>query len=169
MRRSGRGTLAVLAAVLVVLMLVPGAAYAADGKVGYVDLRRAFYEYEKTKSMETSLTAFTEERQSERTAKVQELTKMRDAAEMLKGDAKEKRQQAIDGKLMELQEYDRSTRQDILNKRNDMFREVIEDIQKVVEEIGKAQGYSYILDSRNIMYAEKTLDLTDEALKALNK
>jgi len=169
MKRSSKRTAAVLAAVLITVSLVSGAAYAADGKVGYVDLRRAFYEYEKTKNMETSLTSFTGERQAERTAKVQELTKMRDSAEMLKGDAREKKQQAIDGKLMELQEYDRATRQEILNKRNDMFREVIEDIQKVVEEIGKKNGYSYILDSRNIMYAEEKLDLTDEALKELNK
>lgn len=169
MKRFSKRTAVVLAMVLITASLLSGVAYAADGKVGYVDLRRAFYEYEKTKDLETGLTSFTGERQTERTAKVQELTNLRDAAEMLKGDAREKKQQAIDGKLMELQEYDRTTRQDILNKRNEMFREVIEDIQKVVEEIGKKNGYSYILDSRNIMYAEKSLDLTDEALKELNK
>ncbi len=148
-------------------MLVP-AAYSAE-KIGYVDLRRAFYDYERTKTFEEELNALTEERQSARTKKIEVITKMRDEAELLKDKAKQQKQAEIDAKINELQEFDRETRQQLLNKKNDMFRQVIDDIQKVVEDLGKKDNYDYILDSRNIMYGKEEFDLTDQVVTRLNK
>jgi len=155
--------------VFVVCGLMVSSAYAQSGKMGYVDLRRAFYDYEKTKNLETELNALTEERQQDRTNKIEAITKLRDEAELLSGDAKSKKQGEIDGKLGALQEFDRETRQQLLNKKNDMFREVIDDIQKIVEDIGKKEGYDYILDSRNVMYAKEDFDLRDTVVGQLNK
>lgn len=161
--------MAVVCLVIFVLSQVAVSAAFAAEKIAYVDLRRAFYEYEKTKTFETDLNALTEERQAKRTGMITDITKLRDEGELLQGDARNKKQQEIDGKLAELQEFDRDTRQQLLNKKNDMFREVIDDIQKVVTDIGKKQGYDYVLDSRNVMYAKEQFDLTDAVLEKLNK
>jgi len=159
----------VLATVFVVVGLLAPSGYSKGGKMGYVDLRRAFYEYEKTKSLEAELTSLTEDRQGKRTDMVGVITKLRDEAELLKGDTRDKKQGEIDVKLAELQEFDKVTRQELLNKKNDMFRGVIDDIQKVVEDLGKKGQYDYVLDSRNIMYADEKFDLTDEVVKRLNE
>ena len=159
-----------LAAVLILSFVLSGAAFshAADGKVGFVDLRKAFYDYGKTKTFETQLNDLTVKREGDRNKMVEDITKMRDEVQMLQGDAKTKKQTEIDNKIAVLQEYDRETRQQLLNKKNDMFKEVIDDIQKVVESIGKANGYDYILDSRNVMYGKENLDLTDQVVSQLN-
>ncbi|MBD3380343.1 MAG: hypothetical protein GF408_07785 [Candidatus Omnitrophica bacterium] len=158
-------------AAAVAIMLVFGLAgtACAEDKMGYVDLRRAFYEYEQTKQFEESLNELTEQRQEKRTQMINRITKLRDEAEMLKGEAQSKKQAEIDRKLAELQTYDRETRQELLNKKNEMFRNVIDDIQKVVNEIGTKGGYTYILDSRNIMFADEQFDLTDQVIKQLNQ
>ncbi|MFH1846544.1 MAG: OmpH family outer membrane protein [Candidatus Omnitrophota bacterium] len=143
-------------------------AYCEGEKLGYVDLRQAFYEYGKTKIMEDDLAAATEKKQDERTEKVKQISKIRDEAELLTGDVKTAKQEEINKQLAELQEFDRTVRQELLNEKNEMFREVIEDIQKVVVEIGKKENYDYILDSRNIMYAKEQYDLTEEIIKQLN-
>ena len=159
-----------LTAAVVLYFVLAGAAFshAADGKVGFVDLRKAFYDYNKTKTYETQLNDITAKRDSDRNKMVEAITKMRDEVQMLQGDAKTKKQTEIDGKIAVLQEHDRETRQQLLNKKNDMFKEVIDDIQKVVENIGKANGYDYILDSRNVMYGKETLDLTNQVVTQLN-
>jgi outer membrane protein len=162
-------TMIILVTVLLAFSLIAPAGYAKNGKLGYVDLRRAFYEYEKTKSMESQLTDETESRQTERNKMIERINKLRDEVELLSGKAKSAKQSEIDNELAELQEFDRETRQTLLNKKNDMFREVIEDIQKVVESIGETGGYDYVLDSRNIMYAKPEFDLTDQVIKELNK
>ncbi|MGB2601361.1 MAG: OmpH family outer membrane protein [Candidatus Omnitrophota bacterium] len=162
-------TIVVLIAVFMILSLLVPAAQAKDGKMGYVDLRKAFYEYEKTKTMESQLTDETESRQTERTKMIEKINKIRDEVELLSGKAKTSKQAEIDNGLAALQEFDRETRQTLLNKKNDMFREVIEDIQKVVETIGEKDGYDYVMDSRNIMYAKPEFDLTERVIKELNK
>ena len=48
------------------------------------------------------------------------------------------------------------------------IEEVVEDIQGIVEVFGKEGGYDYIFDSRNIMYADKKFELTEEVIKKLN-
>ncbi|MEA3489437.1 MAG: OmpH family outer membrane protein [Candidatus Omnitrophota bacterium] len=169
MSRTSKMLLAALAAGLVASCVLAAPGYSADVKIGYVDLRQAFYEYDKTKNMEQELAAFTEDTQEKRTKMIEGITKLRDEAELLSEEAKRKKQGEIDNKLSELQEFDRGTRQTLLNKRNDMFREVIDDIQVVVKTMGKEGGYDYVLDSRNIMYANETFDLTEEVLKRLNK
>jgi len=151
-----------------IAMLVPYG-YSEGIKLGYVDLRKAFYEYEKTKNLEKDLNSLTQTSQEQRTEKVQEITKLRGEEELLSGDAKANKQREIDAKLADLQAFDRETRQTLLNKRNDMFREVIDDIQKIVEGLGKKEKYDYILDSRNIMYSNTQYDLTEEVVKQLNR
>ena len=168
--KSGRIKItAVLVLVLMAAGLIAPAAFSQDVKIGYVDLRRAFYEYDKTKTLEEELEALTEDTQDKRTKMIEEITKMRDEAALMSDDAKKKKQRMIDAKLAELQEFDRDARANILNKKNDMFRVVIEDIQAVVEKMGKEGGYDYILDSRQLMYTNENFDLTDEVLKRLNK
>ena len=164
MKRS----LLILVAAIVIAGLVVPMAHAAD-KIGYVDLRRAFYEYEKSKTFDAELSGITDERTKERDKMVEEIRKLRDEGELLKGGAKEKKQAEIDGKITALNEFDRVTRQELLNKKNDMFRTIIDNIQKVVEAIGKKNGCDYILDSRNVMYAKESFDLTDQVLQELNK
>jgi len=138
-------------------------------KIGSVDLRRAFYEYEKSKTFDQELTDVTSQRTEERNKKVEEIRKIRDEAELLSEDAKAAKQQELDSQISALNDFDRDTRQELLNKKNDMFKEVISDIQAVVEDIGQKEKYDYIFDARNIMFSKEGFDVTDEVLKRLNK
>lgn len=161
-------SVAVVMVLVAVSFMFAGSAYCKVEKVGFVDLRRAFYDYDKTKKLEGDLNSATQEKQAKRNKDVEAITKMRDESELLTGDAKKKKQEEIEKKLMELQDSDKVIRQELLNKKNDMFRAVIDDIQKVVADMGEKEKYDFILDSRSIMYNSKEYDLTDEVLKRLN-
>ncbi|MBD3296083.1 MAG: hypothetical protein GF392_01790 [Candidatus Omnitrophica bacterium] len=163
-----KGLMMLLMLIMGVTLMAP-CGYSQIDKVGYVDLRRAFYDYEKTQNLEKELNTLTEQSQEKRTAMVEEITAMRDEMQMLEGEAQQEKKQQLEQKLAELQEFDRVTRQKLLNRKNDMFRQVVEDIQKIVNEIGKTGKYDYILDSRNVMYGNEKYDLTDMVLKKLNK
>ncbi|MFQ5953109.1 MAG: OmpH family outer membrane protein [Candidatus Omnitrophota bacterium] len=158
-----------LAACLLVIAVMVLPSRAQNAKIGYVDLRRAFYEYDKTKTFEDELNKLTDERQGERTKRVSRISKLRDELELLSGNARSKKQSQVETEITALNEFDLDTRQQLLNKKNDMFREVIDDIQNVVDGIGKKGKYDFILDSRNIMYGKEEFDLTEDVLKKLNK
>ncbi|MGB3114490.1 MAG: OmpH family outer membrane protein [Candidatus Omnitrophota bacterium] len=159
----------IMATLLVIGVLALPVIAAQEGKIGYVDLRKAFYEYEKTKTFEDELNKITDDRQKDRNTKVEKVTKLRDEMELSSGSARNNKQKQVEDAITDLNEFDLETRQMLLNKKNDMFRQVIDDIQKVVEDIGKKGNYDFVLDSRNIMYSQEKFDLTEEVIKRLNK
>ncbi|MGB2630018.1 MAG: OmpH family outer membrane protein [Candidatus Omnitrophota bacterium] len=159
----------IMATLLVIGVLALPVMAAQEGKIGYVDLRKAFYEYEKTKTFEDELNKITDDRQKDRNTKVEKVTKLRDEMELSSGSARNNKQKQVEDAITDLNEFDLGTRQMLLNKKNDMFRQVIDDIQKVVEDIGKKGNYDFVLDSRNIMYSQEKFDLTEEVIKRLNK
>ena len=168
MSKMNKTFVAVIAVIIVGMFLVSPASAEAM-KIGYVDLRRAFYEYEKSKNFDTELTKLTNERGEKRNKMVDEVRKMRDESELLSDSAKAAKLKQLNTKITALNEYDTNTRQELLNKKNEMFRVVIGDIQKIVEDIGARDKYTYVFDSRNIMYSQKQDDLTDQVVTRLNK
>ena len=166
--KSKRSVIAV-AVFLVIAGFFAASAYAKDMKFGYVDLRKAFYEYGRTADMEKDLNELSEKQQAERVKKIEVINKLRDQGEMSQGQAKVQKQKEIEGKLLELQQFDETARIEWLNKKNEMFRDIVDDIQKIVTDIGESRGYDFIFDSRNIMYPNKTYDLTEEVVGKLNK
>jgi len=156
--------------VVVSLLVMPVlSSYAASEKMAFIDARRALYSYEKTKKFETEMNSITQGWQKEREIKVNDVKKLRDEVALLNGDAKAKKQLALEGKIADLNEADRAKRQEVLAKQNNMFRELTQDVNKVVEGIGKKGGYSFIFDSRSIVYKKDGLDLTEQVIEQLNK
>lgn len=161
MKKSIVLTLAVLSA----LVSVP--AFAAD-KIGYVDLARIFDEYQKTKDFDKTLEGKGQVKQGERDKMVNEVKKMRDEAELLSAKAKDDKQAVIDEKIKALQEFDRTTRDDLRKQRDAMVRDILKEIETVIQDFGKAQGYAFIFNDRVLVFKGEGSDLTAQVIKTLN-
>ncbi len=145
------------------------AVFAADaGKIGYVDLARVFDEYQKTKSFDKSLETKGTSKQQERDRLVNEVKKLRDEAELLGAKAKDDKQVQIDEKIKTLQDFDRTTRDALRKERDGMVRDILKEIETVIQDFGKAQGYSFIFNDRVLVFKNETADLTPQIIKVLN-
>ena len=142
-RQRSWGT--VVWAVSVLCLTVSRPAVAADLKIGFIDSERIFAEY-----------AGTQEAQKSFNREVQELTKT----------AKEKK---VD--------YDAFVQknwgpQGSVSKLNEQYlKPIVDRVHKIVSTIGSGEGYSIILDAAdgNIIFGDKSLDLTDRVLDQLRK
>ena len=74
-----KATMIIMACLMVCVLIAPLSS-AKEMKVGYVDLRRAFYEYGKTQELETELNTATDESQAKRTKKIEEITLLLDTS-----------------------------------------------------------------------------------------
>ncbi len=163
----------VLIAVAFVLMLGTAGvskSYAADlaGKVGTVDLARVFDDYLKTKEFDKSLEAKGAMKQGEREKMVVEVKKLREEAELLGAKAKEDKQAVIDEKIKTLQDFDRTTRDSLRKERDSMVKDILKEIEGVIQSFGKSQGYSFIFNDRVLVYKSEGNDLTTQVIKTLN-
>jgi outer membrane protein len=146
-----------------------GAAYAAAGdKIGYVDLARVFDEYQKTKEFDKTLETKGASKQGDREKMVAEVKRLRDEAELLNAKAKDDKQAAIDEKIKQLQDFDRTTRDALRKERDAMVRDILKEIETVIQDYGKAQGYSFIFNDRVLVFKNESADLTAQVIKTLN-
>ena len=141
---------------------------AAGEKIGYVDLARIFDEYQKTKEFDKSLESKGAQKQAERDKMVAEVKRSRDEAELLSAKAKEDKQGAIDEKIKVLQDFDRNTRDSLRRERDTMVKDILKEIEAVIQDFGKSQGYSFIFNDRVLVYKSEGSDLTPQVVKALN-
>jgi len=164
------GKLTVLMAMVIVMSLVAGpvlAQQSATLKIGYVDLRKAYFDYEKRKTLEKELEDVGNAKKTEQDKLIDEVKTMSGEAELANDAAKAEKNKQLDAKKAQLAEFVKNARQEYMTKQNDMFKQVIDDIEKVTQDIGKQEGYDYIVDSRNVMFAKPEYELTDKVLKEL--
>ena len=148
--------------------LVSAPAFAAGEKIGYVDLARIFDEYQKTKEFDKSLESKGQAKQGERDKMVNEVKKLRDESELLSAKAKDDKQAVIDERIKALQEFDRITRDDLRKQRDVMVRDILKEIETVIQDFGKAQGFSFIFNDRVLVFKSEGSDLTAQVIKTLN-
>ncbi len=155
-----------LVALLVGVAHVPSAA--AEAKIAFVDLGRAFDDYEKTKQLDHQLEEQSSAKQAERESLVTEIRKMKDELELLSEKGREDRQTAIGEKIQRLQDFDRTARDGLKRQRDEMVKGILKEIEHVVQTYAQSHGYDLVLNDRAVLYAGKSADITDQVLEVLN-
>lgn len=142
----------------------------AEGlKMGFIDLKKVLDTYEKVKEGETQLLKQAQEKTDQREKLVTEIKGIREKLELLKDKEKEKKQQELDAKLKQLQDFTYQSRTTLEQSRDDKFREIMKEVQDVVAEYGQSRNFNIIIDDTLILYKDKTMDVTDDIIKTLNQ
>lgn len=142
--------------------------YAKELKIAYVDLDKVFEEYNKTKEEYKLLDNKLKEKESERKKMVDEVRRLKDELELLSDKGKEDKQAAIDDKINALSEFDKKARDEFKKERLDAIRNISNEIDIVIQDYGKTQGYDCLFSSRALVFGKDEYDITDTIIKTLN-
>ena len=158
-----------LISVVAFLFLAAGNVFAeSQGKIGYIDLSRAFDEYQKTKDFDKELEGKGDMKQQEREKVVQDIRKMREELELMNKNAREKKETDIESKIKSLQDFDQEAKTDLTKDRDNMVKDILKEMSDVIKEYGQKNGYSIIVNDRVLLYGDSGMDLTNEIIKILN-
>lgn len=146
-----------------------GTAYAGEIKIGYIDLSKTFDEYEKTKEFDKALEKKGDTKEGERKKLVDEIKELKDQIALLSNKSKDEKQAVIDDKIKKLQEFDQQARDELKQERDEMVRDIVREIDKVIQDYGKKQSYTAILNDRVLVYGDETIDITQDIIEILNK
>jgi outer membrane protein len=148
----------------------------AQVKLAFVDSDRIFAEYSKTREAQESFNREVQELSKTAREKKTEIDEMQrkldQQAPMLSEAKRDQETQALQQKVSEyeafIQEYWGPTGK-ISKLNEDYLRPIIDRVHRIVQDIGNNEGYQLILDAAdgNIVYGDKTLDLTDRVLSRL--
>ena len=153
---------------LFVAVAMSTAAQAKELKIAYVDLSNLFDNYAKTKEFDAVLQKESEGFQKDRDAMINKIRDAQGKLALLKEDEKNKLNADIEKQKGDLIEFDKQKRTDLAKKRDDKVREILLEIEKIVSNLAQKEGYDYILNDRVLIYGDKSQNITDKVLKALN-
>lgn len=166
---------------LIVAILVPASAIsllAQDVKIGYIDSIKIFAEYRETQEAERLYRQEVDQWTAQKQRMEQEIVKLRDELQaqslMLSEEKKAEKKLELDRKMAEYEQFMDETFGDdgLAARRNkELTQPIVEKINRILEDMGKEQGYTIVFDvaNANIVYADKALDLTDVVLAKLNE
>ena len=144
----------------------------AEMKVGVVKTDRVLRESAPAKAADKKLEAEFAKRQKE----VQDLAnKLRGMSEKLERDAtvmaeadRSKRQREIADMERDLQRRQREFREDLNQRRNEEFSQVLDRTNRAIRQIAESEKFDLIFQEENTVFASSKLDITEKVLKSLN-
>ena len=155
--------------ILLVFVLNHSPIHAEEAKIGYINLGKTLDEYEKTKESEKSLEKKLNKKEKEREKLVDEIRELKDEIVLLSDKGKKEKQPVIDEKIRDLQEFDKELRDNLQQERDEVLRDILREIDKVIGDYGKKQGYTAILNDRVLVYGDEDIDITRDIIEILNK
>ncbi|HXV27818.1 MAG TPA: OmpH family outer membrane protein [bacterium] len=155
--------------VLAVFFFSAVPAFAVDGKFASVNVGKVLNGYAKTKDNERILQEAGKKKEQERDGLVQSVRQLKDELTLVSDDARAKKQQALDAKVRELQDFDLQAKQELGEKRNTILREILKDIDETVKSYGERKGLDYVMSENALLYYNPKYDATQEILDELNK
>lgn len=135
-------------------------AFAAEMKVAYVDVAEVFDNYQKTKDQDLVLKAAGETKEKERNEKMNAIRAMEDEIALMAATARAAKQEQLIEKKRQLEDFDRTARQQLAEQRDKVVREIFQDIDAVVQEITAKEGYDLVFNKRVLLSQKKDFDIT---------
>ena len=170
-----RVTMTVASILTLAAVLAAGAAAAAEQlKIGYVDLQRALNESEAGKAAKERFKVQVDKLQGDLKKKKDALDGLKDQLEkkssVMKEDEARNMQKDYERKLRDFERTYKDSQGELQQKDNELTVELLKELQVVIEQFGKENGYSMILEqsSSSVLYGSPELDLTEQIIARYN-
>lgn len=158
----------VLVAIIVMLFCAALSHPALAGdKIGSVDIGKLFDEYQKTKEFDKNLELKAAAYEKDRDTKVSEVKQLQDKLNLLADKEKEKKQKEIEDKVKSIREFALTNEAGLKKERDDKLKEVLKDIENVVQQYAQKENYTMVFNDRVFVYNNKANDITDKILEIL--
>jgi outer membrane protein len=171
--RSWLGPLFVTGCALVFALLVTGQAHAQAVKIGVFDATRISEETEEGKRVQAALNDLRNQKQAELTAKEQELAglqnQLNSQALSLSGEKRSELEKQIQKKALELKQNSEAATREMQIEFGEAQNKFQEQLLAVIQQFGRDEGFTLILESSLIAYADNSIDVTTALVDRFDK
>jgi outer membrane protein len=171
LRRWRGAAPAMLVGLLFLGWALPGQAGQAvvTGRIGVVDMQQVLNQSERGKAAKQKLDQEREARQKELDARQQEVMKLQADLEkqgpVLSDQAKREKGEALQRKVRDIRRLAEDANRDFEKRLGETEADMTREIVRMVQEFGKDQGFTIILERSTLPYGSPTVDITAEVIK----
>ncbi|MEI6207736.1 MAG: OmpH family outer membrane protein [Desulfuromonadales bacterium] len=158
---------------IVSAVMISTSVFAADVKLGYIDMQRALNGSEAGKDAKEQLAARVKKYQDEINVKQEELKKLKDELEkqgmLLSDSARAGKEKDYQNKLKDFQRFTKDAQDELQGKDEEFTRKILAEMEKIIQEFGRKNGYTFIfVRNESMLFVDEKTDLTEEVLKLFN-
>lgn len=159
--------------IVLLLSLVALPVFAADSKLGNVDMQKILMLSDAGKDAKEQLAIKAAKYEAEKNLKEEDLKKLKGELEkqsvLLSESARVAKEKDYQQKLKEYQRFLKDAQDDLQAKNDEYTNKIVDEIVKVVQEYGRKNGYTYIfVKNESMIFMDDKVDVTDELLKQFN-
>ncbi|HOJ51963.1 MAG TPA: OmpH family outer membrane protein [Syntrophales bacterium] len=161
--------------IVAIIFLMASPLFAQVGKIGFFNMEDILNKSEAGKQANEELKKVFEENKKKIQEREKELYRLKEELEKQKSVLTEKafreKENNYNKKFRDYQDLVKDANDEMNTKRQELVNKFVPHVLKIVESIGKKEGYSAILDlaSVPIAYYNKDNDLTQKIIEEFNK
>ncbi len=150
-------------------------AYAADIKIGYIDLNRALNDSDAGKTASATLENMIKAKQAEILEKGKKIKALEEAlvkqAAILTEEAAKEKKDEHDRLLRNYQRMVKDSQEEVQKKQKELMENILKEIRKTVTQLGKDEGYTMIFEKAEsiLLYHSDEIDLTAKTIQQFNE
>ena len=155
------------------LFLSAEIAWAHEGvKIGFIDVQRAISESQAGKRAKERFQAQIKKAEGDLLKEKSELERLKADLDKKGPLIKEEERRNLEAELQRrYTNYQRGMtdqQQDLRQKESEMTADILKELEKIVNEVGKAEKFTLILERSQVLYSDQGIDITNRVIDAYN-
>jgi outer membrane protein len=156
-------------------LLAPRIVHAAELKIAYVDLQRAFAEVDEGKAAKAKLEQMRDAKQKDLDKEQEVLKKEKDTFEKqmatMTDSARQQQGTELQKKLYDLQQRFEKGRAELAQTERETLSGILSKMQPIIQTIAQRDGFTMVFEKTDsgLLYAPASLDITNELIRLFNE
>jgi outer membrane protein len=147
-------------------------AYAAEGKIGVVDFQKVLATSNAGKAAKEQITKEGKKMEDDLKGRVDEIEELRKKFEkespVMSKEARDEKQRDIRIKAGDIQSLQKKYADEFKTFEGKLIKQIQKEVFEIVENIGKKDGYTMIIEKGAVLYVPESADITDKLIQEYN-
>jgi len=159
--------------VVATLVLCFSVSYAQERiRIGYIDIQKVIAESQAGKRARDRFQAQVKKAEADIVKERQEIERLKmdldKKGPLLKDEERRNIESDLQKRSVNLQRSMSDHQQDLQAKNNEMMSDILKELEKIVNEVGKAEKFTLILERSQILYSDQGIDITSKVIETYN-
>ena len=141
-------------------------------KVGFIDIQRVIAESQAGKRAKERFQAQVKKAEGDVVKERQDLERLRAELDkkgpLLKEEERRNLEADLQRRSVTLQRAMSDYQQELQQKNNEIMSDILKELEQIVNEVGKADKFTLILERSQILYSDQGIDITSKVIETYN-
>jgi outer membrane protein len=141
-------------------------------KIGYIDIQKVISESQAGKRARDRFQAQVKKAEGDILKERQDIERLKSDLDkkgpLLKDEERRNIEIDLQKRSVNLQRSMSDHQQELQVKNNEMMSEILKELEKIVNEVGRAEKFTLILERSQILYSDQGIDITSKVIETYN-